>query len=232
MPAWQLSAWRGGGEVPEAAQRLPSAASGEGEAAADDRVERVQLELEVRRDAEVPAGAAEAPEKFGILVRTRADDPAVGCDEFCPGNSVAGQAVLGGQVADASAKRQPADTGRPDHAARSDEPERLRRSVDVEPSRPALGAGDPRLGLDLDAAHAGEVDDQAVVEDAVACWVVPAAADGDLEVMRTCEVEGGSDVGCAHALGDQRGSSIDERVEADACSVVLGICGRQHDARE
>jgi len=34
--------------------------------------------LERRRDSEVSAAAANAPEQVGIIIRTRGDDPAIG----------------------------------------------------------------------------------------------------------------------------------------------------------
>ena len=46
------------------------------------RAERLEAELERRRDPEVPAGAAEAPEEIGLLGRGRPDEPTIGGDEL------------------------------------------------------------------------------------------------------------------------------------------------------
>ena len=58
-------------DVAEDADSVADAAPAEGEQAADDALQRVQAELETRRDAEVPAAAAERPEELGVLARGR-----------------------------------------------------------------------------------------------------------------------------------------------------------------
>ena len=79
----------------------------------------------------------------------RTTDPS-GRDDLGADEVVAGEAVLGGQVADAAAEGEPAHACRADDAAGRDEAEGLRRRVEVEPGRAALGAGDPRVAVDLD----------------------------------------------------------------------------------
>ena len=118
-----------------------------------------------------------------------------GVTSSAPNEIVAGQAVLRCQVPEPATEREAADARGADHATRRHEAERLHRRVEVEPGRPAFGAGDPRFAVHLDAAHPREVDHEPAVEDAVPCGVVPAAAHGDLEGVRTREVEGGRDVG-------------------------------------
>ena len=68
-----------------------------------------------------------------------------------------------------------------DDPAGRDETRSLRRRVEVSPGRAALCARDPRVGVDLDPSHVGEVDHEPALTDAVSGWVVPASAHGDLE---------------------------------------------------
>ena len=70
---------------------------------------------------------------------------------------------------------KPADAGGRDDPARHGQAEELRLAIDVTPGRPALSAHDARSGIDADAAHRREVDDDPTVVDGVAGDVVPAA---------------------------------------------------------
>jgi hypothetical protein len=74
----------------------------------DERADGMELELERRHDAEVRAGAAHAPEELRLLLRARADDVAVCCDELDLEQVVDRQAVLAHEPADAGAERRPA----------------------------------------------------------------------------------------------------------------------------
>ncbi len=115
--------------------------------------------------------------------------------------------------ADAAAESEAGHAGGADDPAGSDEPEGLRRRVEVEPGRAALGAGDPRVAVDVDRAHEGEIDDEPVVDDAVPRRIVAASAHGHLQIVRSSEVEGDSDVAGAEATRDHRRPPIDERLK-------------------
>ena len=211
-------------DVAEDADRVADAGPAVGEQAADDALQRVQAEVETRRDAEVPATPAEGPEEL----RVRRDHAPVGRDELGADEVVAREAVLRRQVADAPAQRQAADTRRPDDPSGRDEAVGLRRRVEVEPGRAAARARDPRLGVDLDRAHLREVDHEPVVENAVPGRIVAASTHGDLEPVRLREREGGCDVVGHEAPGDHRGATVDERVEAPACGVEAGVVREDH----
>ena len=181
--------------------------------------------LDPRRDAEVPATAAEAPEELRVLVGSGAHERPVRRDELGADKVVAGEAVLRRQMPDAAAEGEAGHAGRADDAARRDEAGGLRGRVEVEPGGAALGACDPRSGVHLDRPHRGEVDHEAAVEDAVPGRVVAAAAHCNLESLCTREVERGRDVAGAEATHDDAGPAVDERVEAPACRVVPGVVG-------
>jgi hypothetical protein len=182
-------AGRAGDEVAKAAERVAHAGSAKGEQPAEDALERLEAELEPRRDAEVPAGATKPPQKLLVLVAVRTDDASVGSDELRADEVVAGQAVLSRKVADPAAERKPADAGGADDAAGCHEAEPLRRRVEVEPGRPAFCSGNLRGAVHINTAHPREVDHEPAVEHAVPCRVVPASAHSDFEPMHTREIE-------------------------------------------
>src|SRR5205814_2093709 len=126
-------------EGAEGAKGLANAFSGIVEAAADDSLERVEAELEPRRDAEVAASAAKPPEQLGVLAITRANPRARRSYQLSGDQVVAGESVLSGEVADAAAEGEAGDPGRADHATRRNEAVRLRRGVEVEPGGAAFG---------------------------------------------------------------------------------------------
>ena len=75
-------------------------------------------------------------------------------------------------------------------------------------------------GIDADAAHPREVDDEAVVDGAEARRAVAAAADRDVEALVAAEADGRDDVGDVGGTDDQR---------RDACrSSRSGHDGRRH----
>ena len=123
----------------------------------------------------------------------------------------AGEAVLAHQPADAAAEREAGDAGAGHEAAGGGEAERLRlvveaRSRSRRPARARCGAG-----IDLDALHRREVDDDAAVDAGEAGDAVPAAADRDGQLLAAGELERADDVGHAGAAGDQRGVAVDAR---------------------
>jgi hypothetical protein len=97
---------------------------------------------------------------------------------------------------------------------------------------PPLRAHRPRVRVDVDALHLGEVDQQRAVGDASPGDAVAAAADGDLEPALAREVDRGGDVARAPAAHDQRRPSVDEPVVDEASRLVALVAGLQHGARQ
>ena len=97
---------------------------------------------------------------------------------------------------------------------------------------PPWGSCDPVLGIDLDVPHAREVDHEAVVDRAVAGWVVASAPDRDLETSGLAEGEGRRNVVPVDAAGDRRRAPIDQQVETEARPLVLAVAFDQHVARQ
>ena len=107
--------------------------------------ERMQLELEARRDAEVRAGATEAPEQLRLLVRARPDEAPVGGHELDRAKAVDRQPEPPLEPADAAAERQPGD------ARVADDPHRDRRARAPGP-RCRAGRAAPRRRCERVAA--------------------------------------------------------------------------------
>ena len=109
----------------------------------------MELELQARRDAEVRACAAEAPEQLRLLVRAGPHEPPVGGHELDRAEAVDRQPELALQPADAAAEGQPGDAGVADDADRTDEPMLLGRDVELAEQRPAARAREPLGGSTL-----------------------------------------------------------------------------------
>ena len=118
------------GPVAERAQQI-----GRGLGRVEDRPgvdrgpERMEVELELRDDAEVAAAAAQPPEQVGVVGLARVDEPAVRRDHVGRREVVAREAELPHRPADAAAEREPGDAGRRDEAARRREAEDVRLAV-------------------------------------------------------------------------------------------------------
>ncbi len=81
-------------------------------------------------------------------------------------------------------------------------------------------------GIDLDAAHLGQVDDETAVGALEPGSAVTTGLDDDLEVVVASELDRRGDLfGCGR-LDDDRGPSIVDRVPEAARVVVRGIVGR------
>ena len=106
-----------------------------------------------------------------------------------------------GQPADAAAERQAGDPGPGDDADRHRQPERLRRAIDVAEGGAGPDADETGVGIDLDRVEPPQVQDDPVVDGAVAGDVVAAAADRERQAGRACERDRRRDVGRARRPG-------------------------------
>ena len=116
-------------------QDLARALEREEQDAGVDLVDRVQLELDRRHDAEVAAAAAERPEELGLVLGVDAAQLAVGGHELDRGDAVRGEAVLARVPADAAAERVADDAHVRRGAVQRGEPELGGARHDVLPLR-------------------------------------------------------------------------------------------------
>ena len=187
----------------------------------------MQRELEFGHDAEVAAAAAQAEEQVRVLVGAGAHDVAVGGHDGGGDQVVCGQAVHALEPARPRAEREAGDAGVRDAAAGDGEPVRLGGGVELRPGEARPGAHGARGQVDLDPLERAHVDDEPVVDDAVAGAGVAAGADGDRQCLLAPVAQRGGDVARVADLGDQRGAAVNGAVEDGACVVVAVVAGGQ-----
>ena len=192
----------------------------------------MKLELEARRNAEVRAGAAEAPEQLGLFVRACPHEAPVGGHELDRAKAVDGEPEPPLEPTEAATERQSGDARMADDTHRADEPMRVACRVELAEERPAAGASEAPRRVDADLVHPPKVDDQAAVGCRVPDGAVTTAADGDLEVALAAESDGGDDVVDVRRSDDQGRPAIEHRVPDPPGIVVIGGIGRDDLARE
>ena len=117
------------------------------------RPDRVQLELELRDDAEVAAATAHAPEKIFVVVFTCVHELAFGGDQVHRGQVVDRQPVLPHQEADPTAQGEAGHPGVRNEPGGDAESECLRLAIELTQQDARLDADRPSLGVDPDAFH-------------------------------------------------------------------------------
>ena len=214
----------------EALEHLPG--RGQEQGATEDRGHGVQPELEAGHDAEVAAAAPDRPEQVGMVGLVGDDDPAVGRHHLDRQERVDRQAVFAHEPAD------PATEGQPGDADAAGVPERRGQTVlgsgcgVLAGGQARLRPGDASVGVDVEALHQAEVEDDAALDRAEPGQAVRTAPHRELEAGVTGEDDRPGDVGGRGRADDQRRVAVDGRVMDLAGHVVAGILGSDHRARE
>ena len=151
--------------------------------------DRMELERERGRDAEVAAAAVQRPEQVRVLVRAGGDPRPVGGHQLDRDEVVAGEAVLALQPARPAAEREPGDAGGRHPPAGGREPVLLRGAVELGPRAAGSDARGARLGIDLDLVHRPHVDHEAAVVQRHARDRVAARPHGDLQIPVAAEAQ-------------------------------------------
>ena len=205
---------------------------------AHDVADGVQTELERRDDAEVAAPAPERPEEVVVLVLAGPEQRAIhlAVDGDVP--DVQAKEPLGDLPQEAAEQRAGQGGARTDAATRQvaiaevehrrGQPEGVGRVVEVAPQRSSAGTSDARGRVDLDVAHARQVDDEAVVDGAEAGDAVASAAHGEVEPLVVCCLDRRDDVGGVSALHDCPRASIVHPV-VDLAGLVVARSTRFED---
>ena len=116
------------------------------------------------------------------------------------------------QPAHPATQRQTGDPGVGDGPGRRREAVSLRRASYVAQRAAGVDARPARVGVDPDAAHRREVDDESVVAHGQPGHAVPAAAHRREQLVLTGEPDRGDHVGGVRAPGDQPRPSLDHAV--------------------
>ena len=194
--------------------------------AAEDHPDREEPELEAGHDTEVAAAATHGPEEVAVLRLARRDDTAVGGHDLDRHERVDGQAVLAHEPADAATEGQPGDADAAGVAEWGRETVGAGRGRVLAGGQARLRPGETSLGVDVQALHGAEVEDDAAVARAVAGEAVRAAADRQLEAGVAREQHRPDDVRRAGGPHDQRGVPIVVPVLDEPRDVVAFVVGR------
>src|SRR5262249_55863565 len=173
------------------------------DAAAQYGPDLVQPVFERGDHAEVGAAASHRPEEVGMLGGTGHEQTAAGVHHVDGHEVVAGEAVLAAEPSDATAEREPGDSGRGDDAGGRGEPEGLAVAVEIGQGEAWLGARDASARIDPAALHRREVDHEPALAHGLPGDVVATAPHRDLEALRPRELDAGHDVARTRAANDQ-----------------------------
>jgi len=153
-----------------------------------DGVDRMQLELEGRSDAEIAAAASDRPEQVVVLGLAGPHWSAIGGDQVGREEVVNGQPVTAGQVADTAAECETADAGGRDDPAGRRQAVGVGRIVEVSPGCAPARTRSAAARIDSNVSHQGQVDDEAVVVATEAGRAVAATADGEIQFVLAGEI--------------------------------------------
>ena len=190
-----------------------------------------QVELDRRHGAEAAAAAAQRPEQVRVGVRVDAARLAVGGHELDRAHAVAGQALASREPADAAAERVADDAGVGRGAVQRRKAVLAGRGHDVAPERARLGPRAARLGIDLDAGHAGGLEQQRAVERAERKRAVAGALQRDAHPGATGEVHGRLHVRRVLRVHDGGRMLVDGEVPGHARGIPAVVGGGGHDCR-
>src|SRR5215218_7427097 len=110
--------------------------------------ERIETELELRRDPEIAASSTETPEEVGVLLLTGLYELALGGDEVDGEQVVDGEAELSHRKADPAAKRQPCQARMRDEPGGNGKSKGLRLAVQLPQEHAGLSANRSCFGID------------------------------------------------------------------------------------
>jgi len=133
--------------------------------------------------------------------------------------------VLAGEVADATTEGDAPEADGASIAERDDEVVLLRLLDELARHGAGLGPGRLVLGVDADFVKAGHIDDQTVIDDAVAGDAVAAGADGKGKAVAAGESDTAADIGGVDDTDDDGGLAVDCEVLDGAGIVVVGVTG-------
>ena len=196
------------------------------ERTAEHEVDRLQRVLEAGHDPEVAAAPANRPEQVRVRRLAHGEQAAVRRDQLDGDQVVDRQAVLAGQEADPAAERDPGDPDRRGVAERGRQAVG-RRGAGVLAGREArLCPRTPAPGVQLEAAHLGEIDHDRAVRDGVAGRAVAPSTHGQPMSPLPREPDGAAHVGRVRNPDDEARVPVDAGIVDLAGKLVLGVPGR------
>ncbi len=187
----------------------------------------VERDLERGHDAEVAAAAANGPEQVGLVLAVGADEPPVGGDELDGRDAVGRQTAAAREPAHAAAERVAGDADVRRGAVEDDEALLGRRLDDVGPDRARLNVGAATGRVDMDVAHALDLDEDRVLEAGHGSGAVAGALRRDPLSVDVGEVDDRDDVLGRLDERDGERALVNSEVPRPAGGVPAGVAG--HD---
>src|SRR5215813_3892298 len=169
------------------------------------RANRIELVLEGRNDAKVPAAAAHAPEEVGMLGGAGSPELAVGRDDIDGYEVIGSQAVLASQPADSGTQGESRNAGIGAGAPGGGQTERLGLVVEVDPLGPPFSPDGAPAGVNTYTAHPGQVNHEPPIAHRGARDIVAATPDRHQEMVSAGDIDGLNHIGDPGAAGDERG---------------------------
>jgi hypothetical protein len=191
----------------------------------DQRPDRVEAELEIGDDAEVPTAASHTPEEVRVLGLRRLHELSVRGHQIDAQKLVDRQPVLALEPTDPPTEGEPGEAGVGDDARRDREPKGLGLAIHLPQQHSSLGPGRARLRIDPDPLHLPEIDHHPRVADRQAGIAVAAASKRDQKPLLPRESHSRDYVGDAGAARDQCRPPVDRAVPDLALVVVGSIRG-------
>jgi hypothetical protein len=103
----------------------------------------------------------------------------------------------------------------------------MRGVIHISPGTTTLNADRTRHGIDANALHTREIDDQTIIARAKTTAIVAAATHGDEHVVLAGEMDRSDDVGDIGAPHDQARMPVNHTIIDLASRLVAGIVGLQ-----
>ena len=185
----------------------------------------MQSELEGGHNPEVAPTAADTPEQIRVFGCIGRQHPAIGRHDVDREEVVDGQAVFAHQPADATTQCQTREARSSDGASRGRKSKFLCPGNEFKQPEPGLSARSTLNGVDRDAFHLREIDDDTAITDRVARRTMPATAYSNRKVLAAREFN------CTHNIGVIRASNNEGRIAVnqsipDPASAAVAIAAR------
>ena len=167
-----------------------------------------------------------------VLLLGRAQEVAVGGDDVEGERIVAGQPEAPAQPAESTAQREARGARVRDDARSGRKSEGRAFVVELAEQRACLDEGPRRFGLDANALHGLQVDDEPAVAGGLAGDAVAAGTDSSQQTVLACEVDGVAHIGGASAAGDQGRLPVEHAVPDTPARIVVRATLKQQVAAQ
>jgi hypothetical protein len=130
-------------------------------------------------------------------------------------------------MAEPPAQGESANASGGDNTAGRGQAKCMRRVIHISPGTTTLNADRTCHGIDANALHRREIDDQAIIAHAKTTGIVAATTHGNEYVVIAGEMDRSDDVGDIGAPHDQAGMPVNHAIIDLAHRLVAGIVGLQ-----